>query len=81
MLKDIIRDTDGKFARWASAALLKWKNTSVPSGIVHIHGRQDKMIPPDRVHAGYWIEDGGHMMVYNRAKEISHIIEKEIADL
>lgn len=81
LLRAILKDSDGKFMKWAMRAVMLWRNEDCPAAVVHIHGRQDKMIPPDRVHAGYWIEDGGHMMVYNRAKEISHIIEKEIADL
>lgn len=81
LVRDIIRDSDGRFVKWAVAALLQWENMVVPQDVVHIHGRKDRLISPDDINADHWIEDGGHMMVYNRASEISRIIEQEIAAL
>lgn len=78
LVRSIILDSDGKFVKWAVATLLQWENMILPGNIVHIHGRKDRLIPPDDINADYWIEDGGHMMVYNRASEISRIIEQEI---
>lgn len=81
LIRNIILDSNGKFVKWATATLLQWDNTIVPANVVHIHGKKDRLIPPGNIKADYWIEDGGHMMVYNRASEISRIIELEITAL
>jgi pimeloyl-ACP methyl ester carboxylesterase len=78
MLKMILKDTDGHFMKWAMRAIALWDNHSYKALVVHIHGRKDKMIFAANINAQYWIEDGGHMMIYNRADEISRIIEKEL---
>ena len=79
MLKAILKDTDAHFMKWAMKAIALWENHSYEGILVtHIHGRQDKMIFPGNVNADHWIEDGGHMMIYNRAQQISQIIEKEL---
>lgn len=81
LLKRIVLDSNAKFVKWASTEILKWQNDIVPENATHIHGRKDKIIFPDSVSADYWIEDGGHMMIYNRAGQISRIIEKELKTL
>jgi len=81
LLRAILKDSDGKFMKWAMRAVALWRNETYHEPVVHIHGRRDRMIFPEHIHASYWIEDGGHMMVYNRAEEISRIIEKELEGL
>lgn len=78
VLRMILKASDGKFMKWAMKAIAYWENEVVVPPVVHIHGKKDKMIFPGNVNANYWIEDGGHMMVYNRAEEISRIIEHEL---
>ncbi|MEZ5015849.1 MAG: hypothetical protein R2800_02275 [Flavipsychrobacter sp.] len=81
LLKSILKDSDGYFVRWAMKSILEWQNMTLPQDVTHIHGTADQIIPPDKIEASYWIEGGTHMMVYNRAKEISEIINKEISYL
>ncbi|MGK6351614.1 hypothetical protein [Parapedobacter sp. DT-150] len=45
-----------------------------PSNTVHIHGTADRILPFRFVKADYVIPGGSHLMVVNRAKEISDII-------
>lgn len=75
LLKAILEDTDVRFFRWAMNAIAHWENTTVPSNLIHIHGRDDKIIPFENVHADYPINGGGHLMVFNHAAAISRIIE------
>jgi pimeloyl-ACP methyl ester carboxylesterase len=79
MLKDVLKHTNGKLVTWALKAIMQWNNSKVPGNIVHIHGTNDKILPGKFVKADYWIEDGSHIMIYNRAEEVSNIIEKELA--
>ncbi len=79
LLHDILKDSDGHFVRWAMKAILLWQNGYAPENIVHIHGTADKIIPPGAVNPDHWIKDGTHMMVYNRADEISKLISDELS--
>jgi len=74
MMKDIIRRSDADFMKWALKALLSWENTTRPPGLTHIHGTADRIIPAANVHPDFWIDGGTHIMVYNRADEVSKII-------
>ncbi len=74
----ILKDSDGKFMKWAMRAIALWQNDTFKEPLTHIHGTDDRMLFPDTVHAEHWIEGGGHMMIYNRADEISRIIEDEL---
>lgn len=78
ILKLIMKDTDTHFLGWAFKAILNWKNIIVPPKIIHIHGTADKVIPPNSVTANYWIENGSHMMMYNRANTINEILTQHI---
>lgn len=78
LLTLILRDSDGKFMKWAMRAIALWENEEYHEPLVHIHGRKDRMIFPENVHADHWIEDGGHMMVYNRAEQVSRLVEQAL---
>lgn len=78
LLSAILKDSDGKFMKWAMRAIALWENKEIVEPHTHIHGRNDKMIFPKNVTADYWIEDGSHMMIFNRADIISRIIEDEL---
>lgn len=79
LLRNVLHDSDGLFMRWAMKVIQLWRNTEYPEQLVHIHGDADKIITPEFVHPNYWIKDGTHIMIYNRAEEISTIINKELS--
>jgi hypothetical protein len=53
--------------------ILSWK-AAVPEQIIHIHGLADRLLTPKKIKADYWIKDGGHFMVWNKADEVSSIL-------
>lgn len=58
--------------------ILHWKNETIPSGVVHIHGNADHVLFYNKkVHYDYTIEGGSHFMIVDRAGEINEIINKE----
>ena len=59
-------------------SVLYWKNTVLPSKVMHIHGSQDKVIPIKNIQNPTVIKGGGHFMVYNMANEVSQIINKSL---
>jgi pimeloyl-ACP methyl ester carboxylesterase len=78
-LKQIIRESDPAFIRWAMGAILNWKSENVPASYIHIHGSQDELLPLRFTHPTHIIHKAGHLMVMNRAKEINVILEKVLA--
>lgn len=78
LLKTILNDTDPVFLQWAIAAILTWQNTVIPSGVLHIHGDQDRLLPYRFVAADYCISGGGHFMTVNKASQIEAIISAQL---
>ena len=74
LLTDMMRDTDPGFIKWSLGAVVGWNNTTYPKEVFHIHGTSDKIIPSKNVHPDVWVKGGTHIMVYNRAPEVSRII-------
>ena len=74
MLADILRQTDGAFTRWALKAIMEWRTRIHAENIVHIHGTADRMLLPQYIKPTHWIEGGTHLMIYQRADEISRLI-------
>lgn len=79
VLGAILRDTNGRFAKWALKAMVKWQNQTIPENIYHIHGNKDQIILPIGVKANYWVQDGQHFMIYNRASVINPLLTRYFA--
>lgn len=59
--------------------ILHWKNETVPSGVIHIHGNSDRILfYKKNIDYDHIIEDGTHFMILDRADEISKIIAEEL---
>ena len=78
ILKEIIKDTDTTFLKWASGAIVNWGNKIIPENLIHIHGTADKVLPYKLVKASYTIENGTHVMPMNNYEEISLLLKKLI---
>jgi pimeloyl-ACP methyl ester carboxylesterase len=74
LLADMLRDSDERFLYWAMDKIVSWKNVTVPSNVVRIHGTHDRLLPLRR--ADYKIERGGHLSVANRAGEVSAAVNE-----
>jgi hypothetical protein len=57
---------------------VNWRNTWVPE-CYHIHGDCDRMFPIKYTQPTHIIKEGSHIMILNRAKEISSCIEQIVA--
>lgn len=71
ILKEIIHDTDETFFRWAWQRVATWKNSEVPANLLQLHGNRDHMLPILFIKPDIVIPDGTHLMVLNKAEEIS----------
>lgn len=72
----IMKDSDPAFTRWAMDAIVNWNNTVVPKNVIHIHGTADKLLPYRYVKADYTIKDGEHVMIMDRAEEVSQLLKQ-----
>lgn len=74
LLKDIVRNTDERFLKWALHQIMNWKNENYSENIVHIQGDSDLILPHVFVKYDYLIKGGTHFMTLNQSKEIETII-------
>lgn len=78
LLKAILADTDPQFFKWAIDKITRWENTSLPENTFHIHGTNDRILPFRYVKCNAEIQNGGHLMTINRAKELNEILHREL---
>ncbi len=77
-VRNIIKDTNIYFTKWAIEAILNWNNTIVPQNITHIHGTADRLLPYYLAKNTIAIKDGGHLMIMDKADEISKLLLEKI---
>lgn len=78
LLRQMIRETDPSFIRWAFRAILAWKFTTVPKKLMHIHGTKDGILPAKYTRPTHWIRGGDHLMILSRAEEINELIRTDL---
>ena len=76
--QQILIDSDPTFTRWAMDAIVNWRNTVVPTNVIHIHGAADKLLPYRYVKAHHTIANGEHVMIMDMAGEVSALLKKLI---
>lgn len=81
LLKKILHDTDGKFFKWAITRMSGWNRKERVENLFHIHGTADKLIPIVIVKPDFVIEDGGHLMVYAQADQISKVLNDRLTSI
>ncbi len=81
LLKKMVGRQSNKYLQWALKSLSTWnppKETIQPP-IFQIHGTDDKTLPIKSIkNPNVIIENGSHIMIYKRHKELNEIIMKEI---
>lgn len=78
LLELYARNASKNYMKWAVNEILNWKNEIRPPNLFHIHGTKDRIFPYEKTHADVLIKDGTHLMVHNRAEEISKLITEKI---
>lgn len=70
-----VRNAD--YLEWGIYNVLNWKQEKPLKNICHIHGNKDEIFPIKNIKNTIKINDGTHIMILNKAKKISQILEKE----
>lgn len=78
LLGQILNDTSSTFLRWAIDALVSWQHQFILPRCYHIHGTTDWLLPVRFVTADCALENGGHLMVLNKAEAVSRYLIKTI---
>jgi pimeloyl-ACP methyl ester carboxylesterase len=73
LLRQILRDTDPAFARWATAQLLAWCGPGLP-GAVRLHGTRDRLLPAGAARIEYSVPGAGHFLIVSHAARVSQIL-------
>lgn len=75
------RSANLNYVNWSFDKILNWKNSECPDGTIHIHGNKDRVFSMKNIKPTHIIENGTHMMVWNRADEISKIINEVLDEI
>ncbi len=78
LLKQILKDTNPVFLKWAVDKVACWSNKTVLDNIFHIHGSSDKVLPLAFVKCNAVIDKGGHLMTLNKVEQLNKIIRQQI---
>ncbi|PZV03626.1 MAG: alpha/beta hydrolase [Leptolyngbya sp.] len=79
LFKQVLVDTDPWFLKWAINRVVSWRNQMLPEHLVHIHGDRDRVFPFGYRSADVVVPGGGHLMVLNRAEELSQLLMATLA--
>jgi len=74
--REITLASNPEFTRWAMHAIVNWDNAIVPENVIHIHGTKDRLLPARYVTAHHLINEGEHVMIMDKAAEVSVLIKK-----
>jgi len=69
---------DPLYLEWAFKTILHWQKNYKTFNLYHIHGEGDKIFPVKNISNYIPIKNGTHIMILNKAKEISKILEEII---
>ena len=74
LLQQIIAETDTVFLKWAIDKVVSWNHEERGANLIHIHGEADRVLPMRYTKPDIIIKNGGHLMIYDKAEELSAII-------
>lgn len=74
-----VNNIDPEFIRWSLNVIVHWAHTERLQNLVHIHGSNDHLLPCKYVKANYVVENGGHLMVMNKADDVNRILKEVLS--
>ncbi|MEM7658013.1 MAG: alpha/beta hydrolase [Bacteroidota bacterium] len=87
LLMEMFRAAEDQIRIWSMEQLIFWRPAFQEQDLppyVRIHGKRDKVFPLNDRSRSYhiqWIEEGNHFMVYQKAEEISRIVQEFLHQL
>lgn len=68
---------NANYLEWAIHNVLNWQQKEPLDYVQHIHGNKDEVFPIKHIKNAIEVENGTHIMILNKAKIISKIIENQ----
>ena len=81
LLRQIIREIDIPYVRWALYQISTWPNKKLIPGLIHLHGSHDKLFPVRYIRNYTPLTGGEHLMVVSLGEQVSRIINAELLKL
>jgi hypothetical protein len=78
LFEDMLKTAPKGYFSRAADCVVNWESETFQSGMIHIHGTNDLVIPLSVVKPDYIIEGGSHNMMMTKSAEISQIIRSEL---
>jgi len=75
LFNDMLEKSSPVFLKWAMGAVLHWDNKTIPANIYHIAGDKDLIFSYKKLKDVLLVKGGTHIMVFDRAHEISKILK------
>ncbi len=78
LTKELMESASKNLLKWSVNRLVGWQNQFQPQNVYLINGDDDRVFPYKRTNTNKVVKGGGHMMVYNKAEEMSKILTEEL---
>jgi len=79
VLSVLLDDVNLNFVRWAVHAIATWDNTEPGHNVHKVYAEDDRILPPSKAKDATIIEKAAHLMIIDRADEVSDYINEIIA--
>lgn len=77
-LTEIFEFRDPYYLKWSMDRIVNWKNNVEMGSFIHIHGNKDLVFPISKIKDALVVEGGTHVMVMQKAKKVSELINQEL---
>jgi pimeloyl-ACP methyl ester carboxylesterase len=79
LIRQMIRDADPGFIRWAMLGVLGWRNEIAPEPLLHLHGSRDEVFPIWLTRPTHPIPGAGHLLIMTHAREVNELLAQTLA--
>jgi len=77
LYKTYLSVRNATYLRWAIHNVLNWQQEIALENVIHIHGTKDEIFPIKNIQNTIEINNGTHIMILDKAKSISKILEEK----
>jgi hypothetical protein len=78
LMADMLYKCDKQLLHWASISVPNWKNISLPNDYLHIHGKEDLLLPPKYIKGAQFILEAGHLAILTHSDAINTLIAQSV---
>lgn len=79
-MQEIFVFRDPYYLKWSMDRIVNWHNENTLSNFMHLHGNKDLVFPSSKIHEAVIVEGGTHVMVMNKGRKISELINQKLME-